>query len=94
MLNNMKISGYPGEVNSNSFALYKQYEMNGSVYTSGDYNLIYSIDTSKGQSGSPIIAPDNTVVGVHTRGGTAFNSGVRITSSMLYYLNEFIAKYS
>ena len=61
-----------------------------------NYNLQYNIDTSGGQSGSPIYIKNsnntNTVVGIHTYGNdcdanhTAHNHGTRITTDILHFV--------
>lgn len=79
-----KIIGYPGEKE------YKQYEMSDLAMTVGDYSLGYQIDTTAGQSGSPILNENNVAIGVHSRAGDGHNFGIRFTPNVLYYLNEFI----
>lgn len=65
------ISGYPnpfpeGSNNKN----YYQYETNGRIESMGDHRITHKLDTSEGQSGSPIFYWDSTdqqwlVVGIH-----------------------------
>lgn len=90
-ISNAKISGYPATINGST--TYKQYEMSGSVSTFTAYKLSYTIDTSGGQSGAPILNSNNVVIGIHTSGSSTTNYGVRVTSNMLYYYNEFISNY-
>jgi V8-like Glu-specific endopeptidase len=61
--------------------------------TANDTVLSHTVDTSSGQSGSPIClrAPDALdLVGVHTRPGPATNLGIRITDRMLTELSGWI----
>ena len=88
-----KISGYPQNVGSSSSTTYKQYEMDGPVNILSMYRLYYTIDTSGGQSGAPILNSNNVVIGIHTSGSTSYNTGVRMTPQVLFYLTEFIANY-
>ncbi|MEG7763145.1 trypsin-like serine peptidase, partial [Listeria monocytogenes] len=47
--------------------------------------ISYSIDTSGGHSGSPIIN-NGSIIGVHTLGSSA-NSGVRITPALKSFID-------
>ncbi len=87
---NARISGYPAEVASKKLSTTKQYEMSGTVIPLGDYRFFYTIDSSGGQSGAPILNENNEVIGIHTSGSDLMNSGVRITPQVSYYLNEFV----
>ena len=64
--------------------------MSGTVIPLGDYRFFYTIDSSGGQSGAPILNENNEVIGIHTSGSDLMNSGVRITPQVSYYLNEFV----
>lgn len=88
------ICGYPGQMGSSIFNNYKQYEMSGEIHAYNDYRYIYTIDTSGGQSGAPILNSNNEVIGIHTTGSSVYNYGIRITPNVLYYLNNFIAEYT
>ncbi len=94
------IIGYPNEHwGANGYA--EQWFGEKEMYAVTATKLFYDVDTSGGQSGSPIIQyqeDDIYVVGVHTYGveSTAlfpqYNSGSRITTDFLnmikYYLNQ------
>lgn len=90
---NARISGYPAYVGSSSISTTKQYEATGTVNILNNYKFYYTIDSSGGQSGAPILNENNEVIGIHTSGSTNYNYGVRITPQVSYYLNEFLAKY-
>lgn len=79
-----QISGY-GEENS-----YKQQKMSGPVYIENSNILYYHIDTSHGQSGSPIFNQDNVVIGIHTQGHEIVNRGLRMTNSLINVINRII----
>lgn len=86
------ISGYPVYVYGNtSSPVYQQYKASGYVssYTS---NLIYcqGLDSSGGQSGSPMLSEDNIAYGIYTGLTNGINRGVRITEIILYYLNTLM----
>ncbi len=87
----IKISGYPGEFAGKT--TYAQYEMSGAVSFSTSYRYYYTIDTSGGQSGAPILDANNVAVGIHTSGDktNTYNSGIKFTDSVLYYLNLCIS---
>lgn len=57
--------------------------------------LLYSIDTSKGQSGSAIWCPlqggKPTVTGVHTFGEVTGNEGVRLTAEKISVMRKLLA---
>lgn len=79
------ISGYPGEHR------YYQYKMSGSITDSSTYKLCYNaIDTSGGQSGSPIYNSVHIVYGIHCYGGTSTNSGTRITKRVYDFFLTFM----
>lgn len=74
------ISGYPGQ-NPKAGS---QWYANGNVLINNQ-KISYSIDTTKGQSGSPIIN-NGSIIGVHTSGNSA-NSGVRITPALKSFID-------
>lgn len=86
------ICGYPKNVGASSITRYKQYEMSGLVNNYNNYRFSYTIDTSGGQSGAPILNESNAVIGIHTQGGSALNYGVKITNEMSNYFNTYIAE--
>lgn len=79
-----QICGY-GEEN-----LYEQQKMSGSIYIESNHILYYHIDTSHGQSGSPIFNQNNEVIGIHTQGRVIVNRGLRITNSLVNVINKII----
>lgn len=74
------ISGYPGESTKSG----SQWYGNGNALVSNQ-RISYSIDTTGGQSGSPIIN-NGSIIGVHTLGSSA-NSGVRITPALKSFID-------
>ena len=72
------ISGYPHSTDP-----YYQYYMTGTITISTPL-LLYSdnIDTTKGQSGSPIFTNDYTACGINAAGYSTDTSGPRITEGM------------
>lgn len=91
---NVEISGYPKYIGaSESNVVYKQYKQNGSAYAYNDNLLIYQITASKGQSGAPIFDNNNTAIGIHSRGGTNYNYGIRLTDENIRTINKFVSNY-
>ncbi|EAF9213432.1 trypsin-like serine protease [Listeria monocytogenes] len=74
------ISGYPGQRPKAG----SQWYGNGNALITNQ-KISYSIDTTKGQSGSPIIN-NGSIIGVHTLGDSA-NSGVRITPALKSFID-------
>ncbi|HEL8800278.1 TPA: trypsin-like serine protease, partial [Listeria monocytogenes] len=74
------ISGYPGQ----SPKAGSQWYGNGNALITNQ-KISYSIDTTGGQSGSPIIN-NGSIIGVHTLGSSA-NSGVRITLALKSFID-------
>ncbi len=88
---NAKISGYPKTVGSSSTTRYKQYEIDGTVNVYSTYLYKYSMDSSGGQSGAPIIV-NNKAVGIHTGSNSQFNFGVRLRPAVIAVFNNFISE--
>jgi V8-like Glu-specific endopeptidase len=85
------ISGYPLQPPAGAEA-HRQYFHARSLSSSERGLLRYSIDTSGGQSGSPIwIEVDGTriAVGIHTSGDVGTNSGVRITEDVFRDMRQW-----
>ncbi len=79
----VRISGYPGEKSQTQWA------MNGNIFAQSEHRMWYTIDTTGGQSGSPIYLPTYTAVGVHTTGRTTWNGGKRIHEDMFNWMKSF-----
>ena len=79
----VRIAGYPGEKNQTQWA------MTGNIFAQSANRLWYTIDTTGGQSGSPIYIPGNTAVGVHTDGLTTWNGGKRIHKDMFDWMRSY-----
>ena len=87
---NVSVTGYPVEKSS------QMWSMSGNIASSSSNKLYYSIDTTGGQSGSPIYWRDSEYghmgVGIHAYGVTSSsskNSGTRITKYMFDLFNSF-----
>lgn len=79
------IAGYPGEHQ------YQLWKMGGSVSESTASMLYYKVDTTGGQSGSPVycrVPSEYYAIGIHGYGGTSQNAGVRITRKMFYWIKN------
>ncbi|MCP5492000.1 MAG: trypsin-like serine protease [Chlamydiales bacterium] len=73
----VKITGYPGEKDEQLWG------MKNNIKLLGSETIEYDIDTSPGQSGSPIWIENMGmpyIIGVHTLGSCNVNSGVRISN--------------
>ncbi len=82
------ITGYPGE------KYYAMYTMDGNIIYSDEHELYYKIDTTGGQSGSPVYLSDededrNVAVGIHTRFAGDYNLGTKINASLYNYMKQF-----
>jgi glutamyl endopeptidase len=80
LASSVNISGYPGDKPAGT----QWYHWN-KVDSVGPRKVFYQVDTFGGQSGSAVCRIDNGVrygVAVHTYGGTASNSGTRITQAV------------
>lgn len=79
------ITGYPGEY-------YREmWTMGGKVTKSTTRKVYYSIDTTGGQSGSPVFKSDNRVIAIHAygTGSSSENSATRITSGVFNFFKSF-----
>ncbi|MBC1307186.1 trypsin-like serine peptidase [Listeria booriae] len=79
------ITGYPGEKSG------YQYKSSGNATISTN-RLAYNIDTTGGQSGSPILDKSNQVVGIHNYGinevtglNNAMNTGTKLTPAIINF---------
>lgn len=79
------VAGYPGEYQG------QLWKMSGSVSQSTDSLLYYKIDTTAGQSGSPVYRKDSSefyAIGIHGYGSSEKNIGVRITRKIFYWIKN------
>lgn len=83
----VNIAGYPGDKNTGSSR--NQWQMRGRITLVTARNLYYLIDTAEGQSGAPIYNENNTVIGIHTTGGTISNYGTRLTNAMVQVMRTW-----
>ena len=93
------IYGYPGEYINDSTGVAQLYGMSGnySLINNNKYNneLIYydNIDTSGGQSGSPIFIYNNCIIGIHTMGndfGDNKNYACIFNKNKINWINNII----
>lgn len=89
---NVRITGYPKNINNNtSITMFNQYESTGNIAGVTDEAISYTIDTSGGQSGSPVYELNNYIVGVHNFSGNTVNYGKRV-DDLVYYWCDFIIR--
>ena len=79
------ITGYPAEYTR------KMHTMSGKITKSTTRKVYYNeIDTTGGQSGSPVYDDDIYVVAIHAYGNSSYgNSATRITYSLFDYFDSF-----
>ncbi|MBO4847809.1 MAG: hypothetical protein J5586_01475 [Clostridia bacterium] len=81
---NVTVAGYPGE------CFRQMFKMSGQISRSTTRKVYYQIDTTAGQSGSPVYNADGYVYAIHTTGETLYgNGGARITKSLFRFLQSF-----
>jgi glutamyl endopeptidase len=74
------IAGYPADKGASTMWYHAR-----TITSVSPTRLYYDIDTYGGQSGSPVwlqLPTGRLAVGIHTNGGTTFNSGTRITQAI------------
>ena len=77
---------YPVEKNA------QMWSMSGSIAASGTFKLSYYIDTTGGQSGSPVYKNDGNYrcVGIHTNyNSLGYNQAERIDESLFDIMNQY-----
>ena len=80
------VRGYPGEKSA------QMWSMSGSIAASGTFKLSYYIDTTGGQSGSPVYKNDGNFrcVGIHTNySWLGYNQAERIDESLFNIMNQY-----
>lgn len=80
------VRGYPAEKGA------QMWSMSGSIAASGTYKLSYYIDTTGGQSGSPVYKNDGNYrcVGIHTNyNSLGYNQAERIDESLFNIMNQY-----
>lgn len=71
---NATVTGYPKEVQSYTNS-YQMWTHTNKLTSLSNNMWHYSIDTTGGNSGSPIYIDNQYVIGIHAYGGTSSNSG-------------------
>ena len=86
--NNVSISGYPIDLSSgyNSPSMYRG---DGAVTSITSDFIKYNVDTSGGQSGSAVLNSSNNIVGVHIKADGNNNTGVRMTTQKINWINSY-----
>lgn len=79
---NVTVRGYPGDK-----AFGTMWSMTGPIESTLTEKVYYKMDTYGGQSGAPVYNSSNTILAVHTNGGSS-NSGTRITPTLANYLTS------
>ncbi|MDP9937171.1 glutamyl endopeptidase [Paenarthrobacter nicotinovorans] len=79
---NATVRGYPGDK-----AFGTMWSMTGTIDSTQTEKVFYKMDTYGGQSGAPVYNSSNTIVAIHTNGGSS-NSGTRITPTLANYLTS------
>lgn len=82
------VAGYPGQSGDKLY----RHKSNILSFNAEGYMMYYDIDTTGGQSGSPVIKYDNGnyyVVGIHRAGGTNSNKGRYITKNVYELVNKY-----
>lgn len=92
-VDDVNVSGYPEIVTLNSAEhKMRQFRCTGSV-TCEDRFLKYKIDTTEGQSGSPVWINEGgkigMVVGIHVQATADGNRAIRITPQVYDFINKF-----
>jgi|GEM_PF-867125 len=87
------ITGFPGEKGRGLIRDYAQlWPADGILQAGTEARVCYSIDTTGGQSGSPVYLGDRTAVAIHSHGAgngaCSGNSGVRIAPRMIDTFND------
>lgn len=83
---NIVVRGYPVEKNA------QMWSMSGTIAASATHKLSYYIDTTGGQSGSPVYKNngDYQCVGIHTNyNNLGFNQATRIDESLFDIMNQY-----
>lgn len=85
----IKVIGYPVDKLEETGTV-SQYEMNGRVLSEDIFNLYYDIDTTSGQSGSPILNSKNEVIGIHIGSyrTNGLNGGIKVNKVMKNFINK------
>ncbi|WP_017197979.1 serine protease [Arthrobacter sp. M2012083] len=76
------VRGYPGDK-----AFGTMWSMTGPIESTTTEKVYYKMDTYGGQSGAPVYNSSNTIMAIHTNGGS-YNSGTRITPTLANYLTS------
>lgn len=91
-----QVSGYPVDMTNAMMDSTRQYFHADEVAAVEEGRIVYRLDTTGGQSGSPFWFHDSTngtriIAGVHTMGDSSGNSATRITPEIVAKIQEWIA---
>ncbi len=87
---NISVTGYPMDKSDGGVGMWKG---TGTVKTQNMYEIGYTCDTYKGDSGSPVYLSNNRVVAIHVRGinpTNDYNEGTKINSKVSGLINLWI----
>lgn len=79
---NISVTGYPSDKSNGCVGMWKG---TGTVKSQNMYQIGYTCDTFKGDSGAPVYNSSNTVVAIHVRGTSRYapyNEGTKINSKV------------
>ncbi len=105
-MTNATVTGYPDSSDSprpNPYHSLCQYYENGQIVGNDPGNYIYyAIDTSNGDSGSPVfLQGSQSVIGLHIKSGGSqtlmgkkYNIGIMMSTSTIEYLENFLKKHA
>lgn len=87
------VTRFPAEKGNSLLRDYGQlWTASGILQPGTQTRLCYNLDTTGGQSGSPVYTTDNAAIGIHAHGisalGCSGNSALRISPSMLNTFND------
>lgn len=84
---NVSVTGYPSDKSDDCTGMWKG---TGTVKTQTMYDIGYTCDTNKGDSGAPVYLSNNKVIAIHVRGISEYrdyNEGTKINSKVSSIIN-------
>lgn len=87
---NISVTGYPTDKSDGGVGMWKG---TGTVKSQNMYEIGYTCDTYKGDSGAPVYLSNNRVVAIHVRGinpTNDYNEGTKINSKVSSIINLWI----
>lgn len=85
--NTITVRGYPRYYNNGTTNQYIMYTMSGNILKDTGSSLRYTIDTSGGNSGSPVMLGSSyNVIGIHSEGRTNYNIAYKIGATCFAFI--------